>query len=141
MTKSFNEWVDEYEEKTGEEFTLPPGFSLYFLPERGFAQYRLVNGLVIVYQLCGDILYWFDVGKMIAHMNGAKAVATVCILPIKAYIRLLRCHIVKDEEKDGKHRYVCKDSIGHKLICTYRSTEEGTDTYFCTYYLDGGRHG
>lgn len=140
MTKTLNEYIELYEEKTGEEFVVPAGFQLLYLPERGFAEIMIHEGLVVVYQMCGDLLFWFDTAKLMAESNDLRAVATICILPILPYIRLLRCRIKEDIVQNGHHRYICEDAVGNTLICTYRSTEEGTDTYFCTYYI-GGQNG
>lgn len=145
MILSLNDWVKRYEEKTGDTFTLPPGFQLYWLPTRGFAQYRLYGDLIIVYQLCGDIHFWYDLGCLMCIQNGGRAVATISTCPIKPYLRLLGFSIRETFEKNGRMRYICEDKLGRKVVATYRSTDDtGCDTYFVTSYMYemyGGKHG
>lgn len=136
MIKSLEEWIDKYETERDDPFITPKGFKLYWLPERGFAQYRFVDGILVVYQLCGDIHYWFDLAKLLCLSKGGYAVSTVCILPILPYLRLLKFRIVKKEEVNGKYRFFCKDEAGRKVIATYKGTdEEGNDSYFVTVYV------
>ncbi len=146
MIKTLEEWVDKYETERDDPMVCPKGFDMYWLPERGFAQYKFVDGILVVYQLCGDIQFWFDLAKLICLAKGGHAVSTVSILPIKPYLRLLKFRIVKDEEKDGKHRYYCKDESGRKVIATYKNTgDDGNDNYFVTVYVkepyEGVKHG
>ena len=136
MTKSIEEWIKTYEKKTGDTYNCPKDFDLYWLPERGFAQYRFFDGILIVYQLCGDIHFWYDLAKLICLAKGGHAVSTVSILPILPYLRLLKFKVEKDEEKDGHHRYFCHDESGRKVIATYKNTgDDGTDAYFVTCYV------
>lgn len=136
MIKTLEEWVDKYETDRDDPFACPKGFECYWLPERGFAQYRFVDGILVVYQLCGDIHFWFDLAKLICLAKGGHAVSTVSILPIKPYLRLLKFKIVKDEERDGKHRYYCKDEAGRRVVATYKNTgDDGNDNYFVTVYI------
>lgn len=136
MIKSLEEWIAKYENDRNDPFVLPKGFDFYWLPERGFAEYRFVDGILVVYQLCGDIHYWFDTAKLICLAKGGHAVATTCILPILPYFRLLKFKVMKDEEKDGHHRYFCKDEAGRKVIATYKDTDsDGNDTYWVTVYV------
>lgn len=136
MMKSLEEWIQRYEEKTGDEFMLPAGFQLWWLPNRGFAQMRLYEDLVIVYQLCGDIHFWYDIACLIAMMNGAKAVSTISTVSIRPYLRLLHFKVKQTEEKEGKYRFLCEDMYGRKVVATYRSTDDtGADTYFVTSYM------
>ncbi len=136
--KTLYDYVKEYEEKTGEEFQTPQGFTLFFLPERGFAQMRIYEGMVVVFQVCGDLLFWFDFAKVMAASNGCKCVITTCIRHILPYIRKLRCHIVK---KEGDYRYICEDELGNKSIYSWRLANDGSDTYTCTYYLGEVNYG
>lgn len=136
MIKTLAEWVDKYETERGDPFVTPKGFDFYWLPERGFAQYKFVDGIMVVYQICGDIHYWFDLAKLLCLSKGGHAVSTVCILPILPYLRLLKFRIVKREEVDGHYRFFCRDEAGRKVIATYKGTDEdGEDSYFVTVYV------
>lgn len=136
--KTLTEYIKEYEKKTGEEFVTPPGFTLFFIPERGVAQMRIYEGMVVVFQVCGDLQYWFDFAKVMAASNGCYCVITTCVRHILPYIRKLRCKVV---EKEGDSRYICEDELGNKLICSYRLGKDGSDTYTCTYYLGEVNYG
>lgn len=134
--KTLEEWIDRYEEKTGDEFMLPAGFQLWWLPERGFAEYRLVDGILVVYQLCGDIHFWYDLACLMAMQNKAACVSTIAALPIYAYLRLLRFEIMEEEERDGRKRFLCRDPLGRKVVATYRGTDDaGCDNYFVSAYM------
>jgi hypothetical protein len=136
MIKTLEEWVEKYETERDDPMVCPKGFDMYWLPERGFAQYKFVDGILVVYQICGDIQFWFDLAKLICLAKGGHAVSTVCILPILPYLRLLKFKIVKKEERDGHFRFWCKDEAGRKVIATYKGTdEEGTDSYYVTIYV------
>lgn len=145
MILSLNEWVKRYEDKTGDEFILPSGFQLFWLPNRGFAQYKFSNGILVVYQVCGDIHFWYDIACLMCIQNGGKAVATICTCPIRPYLRLLGFEIEEEETRNGQKRYICKDQFGRKVVATYRSTDNtGCDSYFVTSYMNemyGGKNG
>lgn len=136
MILSLNDWIKRYEEKTGDTFNIPAGFLFYWLPNRGFAQYKFSNGVFVVYQVCGDIHFWYDIACLMCIQNGGRAVSTVCTCPIEPYLRLLKFSIQEKYENNGKNRYICKDQFGRKVIATYRSTDDtGCDTYFVTSYM------
>ena len=136
--KTLTEYIQAYEKKTGEEFVTPPGFTLFFIPERGFAQMRTFEGMVVVHQVCGDLLFWFDFAKVMAVSNNCYCVITKCVRHILPYIRRLRCHIV---EREGHFRYICKDEFGNKAICSWQLADDGSDIYVCTYYLGEVNYG
>ena len=136
--KTLYDYVKEYEEKTGEEFQTPQGFTLFFVPERGFAQMRIFEGMVVVYQVCGDLLFWFDFAKVMAASNGCYCVITKCVRHVLPYIRRLRLRI---EEREGDFRYICKDELGNKAIFSWQLAEDGSDVYVCTYYLGEVNYG
>ena len=100
--KSLKEWIDKYEKERNDPFVIPKGFDFYWLPERGFAEYLFdEKGILVVYQLCGDIHFWFDLAKLLCLAKGGHAVSTVCIIPIIPYLRLLKFKIVKRKSETG----------------------------------------
>lgn len=136
--KSLKEWIDIYEEKTGDKFGLPKGFRLCYLAERGFCEYRLdVEGkIVLVYQLCGDAKFWRDSLELIYSHAGFDAIGTICIRHIKPYIRSFGWQILTEMTKNGQKRYLCQDSIGRKVICTEIDKDEnGEASYMVTHYF------
>jgi len=137
--KRFKEWVDKYEEKTGEKAILPPGYVLQFLPSRGWSTYKIdtAGSMLVVYQSCGDLKFWRDVAELIASTNKLKCICTSCLLDIEAYIRFFGGKIVEKQEHNGQFRYICKDYLGRKVIATYRGNLEktGKPCYWVTQYL------
>lgn len=137
MTMTLEGWIRRYEEKTGDEFTLPAGFQLFWLPNRGFSEYLLKDDIFIVYQVCGDIAFWYDVACLMALQNHATCVSTIATVPILPYLRLLHFEIMKTEDKNGRKRFWCRDPLGRKVVATYRSTDDnGEDNYFVSCYMN-----
>lgn len=119
--KSLKDWIKLYEEKTGDKAQLLDGYRLFYLAERGFATMKpdFEGRMMVVHETCGDGRFWRDYAEMIGAGLGFTAVGTICTRPILPYIRSFGWEILTDEEKDGKHRYLCQDSIGRKVVCTY----------------------
>lgn len=118
---------------------------MWWLPHRGFAQYRFFNGLLVVYQLTGDMAFWYDLACLLCFNHNGRAVATICTLPIYPYFRLLHFKVKEEYEKNGQKRIIGEDRYGRKVVATYRSTDDtGTDTYWVTSYMFepyGGKNG
>ena len=54
------EYIAKYEKRTGEKFEPKIGFKLFYLPARGFCEYKIDTdkNMVMIYQLCGDGKFW-----------------------------------------------------------------------------------
>lgn len=119
--KSLKEWIKIYEEKTGDKVQWLDGYRLFYLAERGFATMKpdIEGRLMIVHLTCGDGKFWRDYAEMRGMEMGLTAVGTICTRPILPYIRSFGWEVLADIQKDGKHRYLCQDSIGRKVVCTY----------------------
>lgn len=119
--RSLEDWIELYEEKTGDKAAWLDGYRLFYMAERGFATMKpdIEGKLMIVHMTCGDGKFWRDYAEMRGLELGLEAVGTICTRPILPYIRSFGWEILRDEEVDGKHRYWCQDSIGRKVICTY----------------------
>lgn len=135
----FKKWVDKYEKQTGEKAILPPDYVLQFLPDRGFSSYKVDNEgkMLVIYQTCGDIKFWRDVAELIAQTNNLDCLCTSCLLDINTYMRLFGAEIIHIEQREGQKRYTCKDSLGRKVVATYRgiNKDTGKPCYWVTQYL------
>lgn len=143
QAKSFDEWVKVYEEKTGDKYTQPPeGFSLMYLPERGFADMKIntEGKMVFVNQVCGDAKFWRDLAEIIANAWHCNAVCTVCTRHILPYIRSFGWEVVKEFSNIGvgcEKRYLCQDSIGRKIVITHQGfNAKGEPQYWVTQYIN-----
>lgn len=133
--KSLKEWIEEYKEKTGDDFDFLKGFTTWYLPDRGFCQFTLMpnSTTVMCWNLCHDAKFWRDAMECFALQNGYERIITVCILPIKAYIRYWGWKIQQDFEKDGLHRYICSDKSGREVVISPKNkNDDGTINYYVT---------
>lgn len=145
--RSLQEWIEFYERKTGDKFSVPQGYGLNYLAERGFAQMMLddKNKMVVVYQVCGDGKFWHDYAEMCAAGAGFDCVATMCTRPIRPYIRAFgwkiekEYHYLNNEANPGKveSRYLCRDGVGRPVVATLCGYEDnGNEDYWITHYLN-----
>lgn len=138
-SKSLQEWVDMYERKTGEKVILPPGFVMYWLPKRGFAQFKVdkEGSILMIHMVCGDIHYWHDTALLMCMQNDIDHISTVCTRDVYAYMRMFGWNVVEEFDKDGDKRFICRDEAGCKVIITQRTrADDGkSHTYWVTHYL------
>lgn len=108
--KTLDEWIKEYEEKTGEEHTEPNEenkLKLYYVADRGYAEigiFRTDNTepSVVIYEVCGDAKFWHDFGVILCKQHNIKNILTVCIRAIEPYIRFWGWNIKeRHKNKDG----------------------------------------
>lgn len=138
--KSYDEWCEYYEIKTGEKVEQPQGFVTYFLEDRGFAQYKadFDGSVLFIYQVTGDGRFWRDVGELLCSINGLKAIVTITPRNIKPYLRLFGFKITQELEKDNQKRFICKDNQGRDVIATHYGTAfMGKPMYTVTQYIKG----
>lgn len=135
----FEEYVSHYENKTKEKFVPREGFKLFYLPDRGFCEYKIDSDkdMVMVYQLSGDAKFWHDMAIMLADMTNCHVIGTFCIRDnIKAYIRFWGYRIESEETlPDGLCRYHCKHKETGKagLASPAWTNEKGITSYFITH--------
>ncbi|MCQ5211190.1 hypothetical protein [Megasphaera massiliensis] len=127
-------WIKEYERKTNDEFMFLPGFTTWYIPERGFCQWKGLDEdhAILCWNLCNDAKFWRDALECVALQFGYDRIITVCILPIKAYIRYWGWKIEQDFETNGVHRYICSDKNGREVVCTPKENDDGTIDYYVT---------
>lgn len=117
MTKE--EWIKTYEEKTGDEHKLPDGFREKYLPDKGYCQYGVdtENGVLYIYEVCGDGKFWHDVGRLICLEKGLSRIATICTRNLKPYIRLFGGKVTEEiVMKDGTLRLFGTNVDGRRFV-------------------------
>lgn len=134
--RSFADWQAFYEQKTGDKYFCPEGYQVYFLPERGYCQFKIADTMLLIYGLCGDGKFWRDLAEVLAVDLGLKALGSICTRKPLPYIRFWGWQIESMEEKDGFTRYWCRDNDGRRVVLTPKHVEENGDvTYWVTQYL------
>lgn len=135
-------WIKKYEKRTNEKFEPHPGFKLFYLPDRGFCEYKIDadKGLVMIYQLSGDGKFWRDYGLLLAQLTGCHHLGTICARDnIKAYIRFWGYTIDHEEHlPDGLIRYHCKQKdTGKPALCSPSWTDSATgkESYYITWAI------
>lgn len=136
---TLDEYIEKYEEKTKEKFKPHTEFKLFFLPSRGFCEYKVDSekGLVMIYQLCGDGKFWRDFGNLLARLCHCRHLGTICSRSnIKAYIRFWGYRIVQEELLPaGLIRYHLREKqTGKPALCSPSWVDEtGKVSYFVTW--------
>lgn len=138
-SRSLQEWIAKYEQKTGEEVVFPRGFVTYWLPERGFAQLKVdaEGSILMIHMMCGDIRFWLDMAKLMCIQNNIDHIASICTRKIESYIRVFNWEVVEEFNVDGFKRFICKDGAGCKIIISPKGVDEltGDVSYWVTQYL------
>lgn len=116
--KTLDEYIKEYEKHTGEKFKFNGLFSFYYKPEHGFCEYRAEDNGLYIWQLCGDLKYWVDVGYKTCKRFGLPSMSAYILRSPKPFIRALGFKIYAEEEKDGYKKYHCKNKAGEELTAT-----------------------
>jgi len=136
------EWIDWYEEKTGDTFEVPYGHTINYHERRGIITFKadFKCGMLIVMYVIGDGKFWHDVAEMIAKQNGFRCVATICTRNVDAYIRFWNYSVVKEWNRDGQRRFLTIDPFGRYATLTYRGDDPktGKETYWVVQYLTPG---
>ena len=105
-SKELSEWIRIYEEKTGDTFQALPGFTTWYLPDRGFCQWKPVpeSRAVLCWNLCNDAHFWRDALECMVLQFGYDRIITICILPKQ----------------------------GREVVCTPKENDDGTIDYYVT---------
>lgn len=102
MNKSFEEWKEFYEKKTGKKFELEDNYKLLFRPDKGFCAISVSDNAILVGAVSGDGKFWKNAAETLAKYMNFKFCRTTYIRKnIHAYIRLFGYHITKITETNG----------------------------------------
>lgn len=142
--KTLDEWIRIYEEKTGDKHDVPKGFTMYYIPNRGFAVYSMFkmnkpDDCILVYEVCGDAHFWHDIAVFMAQQNNVRNLMTLCTRNIHAYCRFWGWKINETFNNDagilarlnGVNQYGRPLTIG--VAFERKSAKENEKyAYFCT---------
>lgn len=138
MRKSFEEWVQVYEEKTGKPFKRDKVFKMFYYPEKGFCEIGIdrKNNIVVLHQVCGDGMFWRRLAEVLADSLGIPCCGTIALRGVLAYIRLFGYRVEHTEKtQEGMTRYFCVDEDGCKGTCSpaWLDDDTGRWSYFITW--------
>ncbi len=133
-------WIEWYEKKTGDKFIVPDGYVINHHERRGIMTLKSENDMLVVGYVVGDGRFWHDAAEVIAKTNKYRCIATICTRNVEAYIRFWRYKIVKEWNKNGEKRFLCKNRGGCYATLTYRGKDSntGVDTYYVVQYMAPG---
>lgn len=133
------QWIEKYENKTGDKFKRDKRFELFFIPDKGFCEVGRLKNMLVINQLCGDIHYWYDkVTNAARNLEGVEMCGTWCIRKeVRAYIRLTGYEIIKTIKlADGLEQYICRHKRTGKegrISPAYYDAGTGIRGYFVTW--------
>lgn len=135
---TLDEYIALYERKTGDKFIPHPNFKLVYLPDRGFCEFKKDDEtkMMMIYQLCGDGKFWRDMCEGLTRLLGWEHCGSICIRPIKPYIRFWGYEVVKERElAPGEIQYICRDKQGRDAQCTpaWRDDKGEWAAYYITW--------
>ena len=109
--KTFEEWVEIYEKKSGDKHEVPHRAITLFDSSRGFLVFTVFpdKSALLVCETCGDGVYWYEKCIKICREHNIPKLMTICTRKIIPYIKLMRGTITekKIEKKiaGNKHFY------------------------------------
>ena len=109
MSRSLEEWIKFYNRKVSEPFKRDERYELFYSPEHGFCEIAVIDKMLIVQQLCGNLRYWRDIIERAARASNLKAIGTFCCRSILPYLKLGGFSIRGSEEVKEGRRYYCED--------------------------------
>lgn len=136
--KSFEEWVEQYEKKTGVKFEPDDRATLHFDPEKGFAEVGVLKNMVIIGQLAGDAKYWKRLAEEFARKLNISHLGTWCIRNIEAYIRFFGVEIEEIEDAGGnlkRYHGRIKDTGKPALFSPRSINSAGNIVYMVTWEI------
>ena len=129
--RTLEEWADIYEKKTGEKLDRNCKPTFYF-PDKGFGVFSVSGDMIIIHHVCGDGVFWRQIGEVLALERGLHKLGAICIRKnIKAYLRCFEMKITDEEIlSDGKIRYFFKHKYTKKQG---RATPTDDESYLITW--------
>ena len=129
-SKTLEEWIELYNKKVPEGFKRDKRYSLFYLAEKGFAEFGDSGTTIVVYQMCGELKFWRFFAETLARKLGYKSIGTIAVRHIKPYLRLTGFVPYKIEKTPQGDRYFCTDkNTGQKG----QASPAGEGTYYITW--------
>lgn len=121
------DWIKKYETKTGDAFERKASFELLYIPERGFAEIKVGDSALFVWQLCGDGRWWFKTLMDTAKRLRLKYLTALVVRKVEPFIRIFGYRVKSIiEAANGTKRYCGADSSGRKVTATTALNEDGS---------------
>ena len=130
MSKTLEEWIEKYNKKIPEGFKRDKRFTLFYLPDKGFAEIADIGNMIMVNQMCGDFKFWRRFTEDLSMKFGYDTAGTICIRDVRAYIRMAGFKPYETRKTLEGNRYFCKDKhTGQKGL----ASPAGDGTYYITW--------
>lgn len=110
---TFEEYVKVYEKKTGDEHDCPDGYTTLYDKDKGYAQYKVENNRLYIYEVCGDGRYWYDLGIKICQDHNIPFIVTVCTCKIKPYLRLMKLKPTTEYKQPERNNALKFEGVNH----------------------------
>lgn len=124
--KTFVEWINWFEKKSGEKFRIPPRFNLEFQPDKGFLLWKKMGDSLVIDQVTTDD--WEFWGHFIVNKGteiGCKRVHTVVRRDPVSYARLTGAKIIiNDIEVEGKKAAILEWDTLPEVLAKYIAMKE-----------------
>lgn len=82
------DWIKKYETKTEDAFERKASFELLYIPERGFAEIKVGESALFVWQLCGDGRWWFERLSEICGRHGLRHISAFTCRAPRPFMRI-----------------------------------------------------
>ncbi|WP_110953040.1 hypothetical protein [Anaerosinus massiliensis] len=90
---TLDDWIKRYEKKA-EKFSLIPGFSIYYEPDKGFFCYKITGNVFEVDHTCtNDVKHLVTVAQYKAKKHNCKVIVTQTLHDPAVFMRLLKWNI------------------------------------------------
>jgi len=130
MNRTLEQWIAQYNKKIPEGFKRDERFTLFYLPEKGFAEIMDSGKMIVINQLCGELKFWREFAEKLAKKIGYTHAGTLCIRNIEPYLRLAGFIPYEIEDTAQGYRYFCRHKhTGQKG----QASPAGKNTYYITW--------
>ena len=117
---TLDEWIAFYDAKTPVPFKRDDTLSFFFLPDKGFCEVGMKDGIVFIGQLAGDGRWWKERADAMARVYGCRRGSCFfCRRSVKAYLRLFGYRIEGWEAIGDYKKYVCSNISSGKYLLAF----------------------
>ena len=121
------------------KFEVDPRYRLFYFPDRGFAQFKVTDKMLIINQICGDGKFWKQVAEVLASACGVNHLGTWCVRNVEVYIRFwgFTADCIEYLQKEDCSRYHCinKTTGERALISPAFKKDNGEWAYYVTWEI------
>lgn len=134
-TMEFKDWVKKYEAKSGDKHICPDGYTTLFDKDKGYAQYKVEDNRLWIYEVCGDGRYWYHLGGKICQDHNIPFIVTVCTCKLRPYLRLMQLKPTKEFQQPERNNGWKMEGVNHlglRFFCwpAWWDEEKGRHAYW-----------